>query len=111
MYLTRLVQAFNEGRIDHVLADVTDEYVYVDPSTGPLDSAAHRAQMEAVLASVPDRRIEIRRSAVGDGVEFGEGEWTGTMPTGAKMTMEAAVVVDMTGGKVSGLRWYSRPSM
>lgn len=109
MLLDRLIEAFNEGRFDEVLADVTDDYVYVDPSSGPLDAAAHRALMDTVLAAFPDRRIYISRSAAGDGVEFGEGRWTGTTATGETVTMEGTVVIDVEDGKMSAQRWYYQP--
>ena len=38
VFLDRWIESFNEGRFDEALADVTDDYVYVDPSSGPLDA-------------------------------------------------------------------------
>ena len=109
MFLDRWIEAFNEGRFDEALADVTDDYVYVDPSSGPLDAAAHRGLMETVLAAFPDRRIRITRSAAGDGVEFGEATWTGTTAAGDAVTIEGTVVIDVANGKMRSQRWYYQP--
>ena len=65
--------------------------------------------METVLAAFPDRRIRITRSAAGDGVEFGEGTWTGTTAAGDAVTIEGTVVIDLANGKMRSQRGITSP--
>ncbi len=109
MFLERLVEAFNEGRFDDVLGNVTEDYLYIDPSSGPLDAPAHRVLMETVLTAFPDRQIRITRSASGDGVEFGEGTWTGESASGEALMIEGTIVIEIADGKISAQRWYYQP--
>lgn len=72
--LARIVEAFNAGRIDEVVARTTDDYHYSDPLSGRFDGAqAHEALMRQVLTRFPDRNIELFKSWSAPNAEFGEG--------------------------------------
>lgn len=92
-----IVLAFNEGRVEDVVASVTEDYSYSDPTSGRIEGAAgHVALMRQVLERFPDRRIEILRSWRGDGGEFAEYRWTGTPAGGGQpVTMTFAAVIEL----------------
>ena len=94
-----IVVAFNEGRVEDVVASVTEDYCYSDPTSGRIEgSAGHVALMRQVLERFPDRRIEIMRSWRADAAEFAEYRWTGTPVGGGQpVTMTFAAVIELDG--------------
>ncbi len=78
-HLTRIVEAFNAGRLDEVVAHTTEVYHYSDPFYGRVEGpAAHQALMRDILDRFPDRKIEVLRSWTASNAEFAEYRWTGT---------------------------------
>ena len=67
-HLTRIVEAFNAGRLDEVVAHTPADYHYSDPFFGRVDgAAAHQALMREILDRFPDRKIEVLKVLDGGG--------------------------------------------
>ncbi|MGI8530542.1 MAG: nuclear transport factor 2 family protein [Geodermatophilaceae bacterium] len=98
----RIVVAFNEGRVEDVVASVTEDYSYSDPTSGRIEgSAGHVALMRQVLERFPDRRIEVLGSWRAEGAEFAEYRWTGTPAGGGQaVSMVFAAVIELDGGQM-----------
>jgi ketosteroid isomerase-like protein len=101
-HLTRIVEAFNAGRVDDVVADTTEDYHYSDPFFGRADGpAAHQALMRDILERFPDRKIEVLRSWTAPDAEFGEYRWTGTRAAdGEAVTYHFATIIELEDGLV-----------
>ena len=104
-HLARMVEAFNAGHLDEVVAHTTDDYYYIDPIGGRVDgAAAHAAHMQTILHRFPDRKIEILRSWVANGAEFGEDRWTATPADGGDpKELIFATVIELDGDRLR--RW------
>jgi limonene-1,2-epoxide hydrolase len=108
-HLTRIVEAFNAGRLDDVVAQTTEDYQYSDPSFGRVDgAAAHRALTREILDRFPDRKMEVLRSWTTPDAEFAECRWIGTRTEdGEIVTLHFATIIELNGGLV---RRWDRPT-
>ncbi|PRY51633.1 SnoaL-like protein [Geodermatophilus tzadiensis] len=105
-----MVDAFNDGRVDELVADTTADYRYSDPFLGAVDgAAAHEALMRQVLERFPDRRMELLECWVAEGVEVARYRWTGTPADGgAPVEVLFVAVLEFEDGHLR--RWANHRS-
>ena len=98
------VDAYNEGDVDRAMSLCADDCRFFGPMTGEIDKGAFETQVREMLAAFPVRRLRIMASAIGDGCELAEVEFTG-----GPADVSGAVVFRSDGDVVISQRWYYAP--
>ena len=99
---SRFIELWNAGAVREALGDTTPDYSYTDAVMGgPFDREHHLEAMEAVLAQVPDRRIEVTREWADGDVELIQYTWRGTPVGGDPVESRWLALFEYRNGRLS----------
>ena len=118
VFIDKWVAAYNDGDIDRLFSLFTDDYVYECPNIGNrLVGDESRPLSEAILAMLPDRKIDVRR-VVADGdaaaVEYVLSATSlgmpGYPPAGESWSSNVIGLMTFRGGKLAAYKeWLDAP--